>query len=377
MMISGIGMVLMQTLSENGDFTANAFTLSPSPCISPSSALRPSATSLKIPIGANSLLSCRTFKHSRPAAETWMRMKDDDSSSSDEVTGGGAVVDYSILEPEVYPQRWVQLGYLSLLALLSDWICFAVAAAPKTFESAYAGHSAAGLIDLFLFTNVASCFLVTDVIRKFGLAKAIKGASALMATGCLLRSGLGPLNGMLGQIGIGGGAETAGLVPYSFIIASTVLVGAAQPFFQCTPPMLSATWFASDERATSTAIALNFNQIGIATAFLVGGGMASDVSGLGSYFGLITVFSLILAVGTFLQFEDRPPSPPSTSEIEKLEKGEEEPPFIDSVKKFFSTKGFTFPLAAFIMSISITNIVGVSFFLCVYMYIYLIILHVE
>ncbi len=49
-----------------------------------------------------------------------------------------------------------------------------------------------------------------------------------------------------------------------------------------------------------------------------------------------------------------------SSEIEKLASGEEEPPFIESVGKLFGTPGFAFPLAAFIMSISITNIVGVS-----------------
>ena len=47
-----------------------------------------------------------------------------------------------------------------------------------------------------------------------------------------------------------------------------------------------------------------------------------------------------------------------SSEIEKLIKGEKEPPFFESVKKFFSTPGFIKPLSAFIMSISITNIVG-------------------
>ena len=50
-----------------------------------------------------------------------------------------------------------------------------------------------------------------------------------------------------------------------------------------------------------------------------------------------------------------------SSEIEKLVKGETEPPFIESVGRLFATPGFAFPLAAFIMSISITNIVGVSF----------------
>ena len=74
---------------------------------------------------------------------------------------------YGSMEPKVYPQRWIQLGYLSLLALLSDWICFAVAAAPSTFENAYPGHSAAALIDIFLFTNVASCFRKFYVLSNF------------------------------------------------------------------------------------------------------------------------------------------------------------------------------------------------------------------
>jgi hypothetical protein len=31
--------------------------------------------------------------------------------------------------------------------------------------------------------------------------------------------------------------------PYVDEVVGTVLVGAAQPFFQCTPTLLSATWF--------------------------------------------------------------------------------------------------------------------------------------
>merc|ERR1712127_1131315 len=103
---------------------------------------------------------------------------------------------------------------------------------------------------------------------------------------------------------------------------------------------------------------LNFNQIGIATAFLVGGGMATSADGLANYFGLISAACAVVTAGTFLQFQNKPPSPPSSSEIEKLVRGEEEPPFIESVVKFFKTPGFVYPLTAFIMSISITNIVG-------------------
>lgn len=276
-----------------------------------------------------------------------------------------------MMEPQVYPQRWVQLAYLSLLALLSDWICFSVAASPSTFEAAFKGHSAANLIDIFLFTNVASCFFVTDVVQKVGLQRAIQGAALLMTLGCWLRSGFGFVHdwGVANALGINdyvtGGLQQpvvtpddSGLVSYWLILVGTIMVGAAQPFFQCTPPMLSATWFASNERATSTAVALNFNQIGIATAFLVGGEMATSAGGLEDYFGLIACLCTIVTVGTLFQFQNLPPSPPSSSEIEKLQSGHVEPPFWESVQKFFKTPGFIFPLMAFVCSISITNIVG-------------------
>jgi FLVCR family MFS transporter 7 len=252
------------------------------------------------------------------------------------------------VEPQVFPQRWVQLGYLSALALLSDWICFSVAANPDTYESVF-HHSAASLIDMFLFTNVASSFLVTDVVAKIGLQKAIQGAAVTMTVGCWLRSGFSflPMT-----------AESEHLMTYPFIVIGTIMVGAAQPFFQCTPPFLSATWFAPSERATSTAVALNFNQIGIAVAFLVGGEMASDRMGLETYFGLIAVICTAVMAGTLLQFENEPPVPPSASELEKKIRGEKEPPFLESVQKFFKTRGFTKALAAFVCSISITNVVG-------------------
>ena len=261
------------------------------------------------------------------------------------------------VRPQVYPQRWVQLGYLSVLALMSDWICFSLAAAPEAFETYYDGHSSSSLIDLFLFTNVASSFFVTDVVAKFGMKKTMRAAAVLMTLGCWFRSGLGFL-----QLDRSTAAsnEKVQLVSLTSVIVGTIMVGAAQPFFQCTPPLLSAQWFASDERATSTAIALNFNQVGIATAFLVGGSMATTIEGLRDYFAVIAIASTIITIGTFWHFQELPPSPPSTSEIEKISKGKKEPPFLVSVKKFFATPGFTRALAAFICSISITNIVGVS-----------------
>ena len=251
--------------------------------------------------------------------------------------------------PRVYFQRWIQLAYLSLLALLSDWVCFSLAAAPEAFEEYYEGYSSASLIDLFLFVNVASCFCVTDLVSNFGMKTSLRTAAGLMCVGCWFRSGWNLWD--------------TKLEPIENVVIGTILVAVAQPFFQCTPPLLSAQWFASSERATSTAVALNFNQVGIATAFLVGGAMATTTIGLSNYFGLMSICSTILFLGTVLQYKEEPEMPPSTSEWRKRTSSRREPPFRMSVIKFFKTPGFSRPLAAFICSIAITNIVGVSDFI--------------
>lgn len=272
-----------------------------------------------------------------------------ESSSS---SAAAAASSKSAVEPQLYSQRWVQLIYLSLLALLSDWICFSVAAVPDVFESIYGMQiSAPSLIDIFLITNVISSFLVTDVVAKIGLQRAIQASAVLMTIGCWLRSGFD-------FVPFIGTPNTSVLVTYPFVVLGTILVGISQPFFQCTPPLLSATWFAPSERATSTAIALNFNQIGIATAFLVGGAMATDRTGLARYMGLIAFICTTVTVGTIFQFQNEPPIPPSISEIKKKEQGMKEPPFRVSVQRLFQKSGFKQALVAFICSISITNVIG-------------------
>ncbi|KAL9188340.1 hypothetical protein ACHAXT_006718 [Thalassiosira profunda] len=86
---------------------------------------------------------------------------------------GGSSDDH--LFPRTYPQRWIQLGYLSTLALVSDWVCFSTASIPDVFEEAYPGKTSEGLIDKFLFMNVASCLAVTDAVARFGLQTVHQG----------------------------------------------------------------------------------------------------------------------------------------------------------------------------------------------------------
>ena len=126
----------------------------------------------------------------------------------------------------LYDSRWAHLFMLSFLAFVSDWVCFATAANPGAFSSA-TGRDPAEIIDLFLLCNVASCFLFTDIAKAFGLQRVMVAASVLMTAGCFLRSGV----------------DASHLPDYDMIRLGTALVGFSQPFFQCSPPLLSATWF--------------------------------------------------------------------------------------------------------------------------------------
>jgi hypothetical protein len=271
---------------------------------------------------------------------------------------------------KITSQRWIQLLYLSLLALLSDWVCFSLAAAPEVFESYYDGYSYANIIDLFLFVNVASCFLVTDVVAYLGMKTSIRMAAFLMCIGCWFRSGWNGLDKIImTMVRIPNyntqtkqEDTTITLEPLENVILGTIFVALAQPFVQCTPPLLSAQWFPPQERATATAIALNFNQVGIATAFWVAGWWGNDIVGLSRYSTLLAILSTLLWIGTMIQYQDQPEWAPSVSEWHKRCKRRPDPPFRRSVRYLFQTPGFTLPLAAFVCSIAVTNVIGVSTF---------------
>ena len=279
----------------------------------------------------------------------------------------------------LYGHRWVQLGYLAMLALISDWVCFSVAATPDRWDAIF-HRSPEALIDVFLFTNVAFCFLEPQIVGKFGLRNVVVGAAVLMTCGCALRSGLAFDNFL---------PFTSVMPSYTEEVIGTIMVGAAQPFFQCTPTLLSSRWFGKDERALSTSIAINANQIGIAVAFIVGGLMATDSNeGLNGYFSLITLLSAIVTVGAFFQFQEKPPTPPSLSQVQqekeriqrlneaavleattidvnaaaasiignkKIEEDSTALNFPALCKRLLKTPGFWQPTAAFVASIAISN----------------------
>ena len=99
----------------------------------------------------------------------------------------------------------------------------------------------------------------------------------------------------------------------TFIIAGTFLIGLSQPLYQSTPTLLSSTWFPPQERTIATALALNSNQLGIGFSFLIGAFFVGSAEAVPLYFRTLTLFSVIITVGTAFLFEDFPPTPPSAS----------------------------------------------------------------
>ena len=198
----------------------------------------------------------------------------------------------------LYANRWVQLFYLSGAALISDLSCFAIVAADAedVYRDVYS-RDPANLVDFFLLANVIFCALEPIVVKRCGYRAAIVGGTTLMAVGCTLRAGLPFLS----------------RPPYWALVLGTVFVGAAQPFFQCTPPLLSQRFFGASERALATAVSINSNQIGIMIAFILGAWIVTDAAGLSTYLGGINIAAWLLALGAACHVKERPPTPPSAS----------------------------------------------------------------
>lgn len=102
----------------------------------------------------------------------------------------------------------------------------------------------------------------------------------------------------------------------------TILIGLSQPMYQCTPALLSSTWFPHDERTIATAIALNSNQLGIGASFAMGALIVDRASDVPQYFAFLGVLSFLLFLGVLFEFEEAPPSPPSHAAAAAVEKRE-------------------------------------------------------
>mmetsp|Transcript_10994 Transcript_10994/g.18792 ORF Transcript_10994/g.18792 Transcript_10994/m.18792 type:complete len:702 (+) Transcript_10994:35-2140(+) len=231
----------------------------------------------------------------------------------------------------IYRARWLMLFYLSLLNLLSDWAGLSVAPIATLTSRAYNsddnGEGDGGyynnqqqattttmyiqpetLVTIFLVASSVGTALEPWILSRLGLRRTIVFGAFCNMVGSLVKSGgLPPITALTVS------SFHHGMYGKFALYFGFFLVGFAQPLFQCTPALLSASWFPEEERTLATSIALNSNQIGVGCAFIVGALYVQSPSQIVNYFSLLSVFSILAFVGTALQLDDAPPTPPSGS----------------------------------------------------------------
>ncbi len=203
---------------------------------------------------------------------------------------------------KVYWKRWLMLIYMSLLNLLSDWTCFSVAPiallTKETFQIVNPEH----LVTIFLFANTLATATEPILLARLGLRKTIVFGSFLLMCGNVIKSA-----GIPGFIGSGIEDETDAWR----LFVGFFLVGLSQPLYQCTPSILSSSWFPEKERTLATGVALNSNQLGIGCSFVFGTLLVVTSDDISNYFGLLSILSTLVFIGCYFQFQDAPPTPPS------------------------------------------------------------------
>eukprot|EP00638_Chattonella_subsalsa_P021854 CAMPEP_0117856090 /NCGR_PEP_ID=MMETSP0950-20121206/1039_1 /TAXON_ID=44440 /ORGANISM="Chattonella subsalsa, Strain CCMP2191" /LENGTH=372 /DNA_ID=CAMNT_0005705123 /DNA_START=200 /DNA_END=1321 /DNA_ORIENTATION=- len=147
---------------------------------------------------------------------------------------------------------------------------------------------------------------------------------------------------------------------YGSLLLGTVFVGIAQPFFQCTPALLAANWFGSNERTLATTIALNANQFGIAASYMLGTNLVKNPVELQDYFDVITIVSAVLVVGVLVHFKEKPKTPPSFSAYGKMEQEYEASlwGWMDDMFALFKANGFVHTVVSFTASIAMSNMIS-------------------
>ena len=204
----------------------------------------------------------------------------------------------------VYFNRWIMLFYMSMLNLLSDWTCYSVAPIAVLTSEAFGEVDPELLVTVFLSANAVATALEPIILSRLGLRKTVIFGSLLLMVGSAVKSGGIPLiMGTSLQKGHSGWRVYLGFF----------LVGLSQPLYQCTPALLSASWFPEKERTLATGVALNSNQLGIGCAFVFGTMLVATSDDIPKYFGVLSFISTMTFIGCALQFADAPPTPPSNT----------------------------------------------------------------
>ncbi len=104
-----------------------------------------------------------------------------------------------------------------------------------------------------------------------------------------------------------------------FLFIGQSLCAIAQPIFTNSEAKIGAVWFASDERGLATTIGSMLNMLGSAVGnywpSIVVHKDADGIHGINSLLLGQAIFANVVALSVYLLFMDKPPTPPSASQI--------------------------------------------------------------
>lgn len=139
----------------------------------------------------------------------------------------------------VYWRRWIMLFYMSILNLLSDWTCYSVAPIAILTKETFGSIDPEQLVTIFLGANAIATACEPIILARLGLRKTVLFGALLLMIGSMIKSGgLPPI--IEGKLVKG---QDEWRLSLGFF-----LVGLSQPLYQCTPALLSASWFPEKER---------------------------------------------------------------------------------------------------------------------------------
>lgn len=202
---------------------------------------------------------------------------------------------------KVYKERWLMLFYMCILNILSDWTCYSIAPISLLIGEEFPLIDPQALVTIFLISSSISTLLEPMILARVGLRRTIVFGAFLLMIGNIVKSGF------IRMFGVDLQAELSPTRTYTGFF----LVGLSQPLYQCTPALLSASWFPDDERTLATGLALNSNQLGIGFAFTFGTLLVDSRSSVLPYFSILSILSTIAFAGCLHSLQDAPPTPPS------------------------------------------------------------------
>ena len=204
---------------------------------------------------------------------------------------------------QLYPQRWLVLASFSLLSLTSSWmwITWSPTSAAVTRLWNVTEGDVDALAGVYMYVFVPGSFIsLWLVVHRLYLRRGLLVGALLNALGALVRF--------------------VGMHDYRQVYLGTLLCAMAQTFTLAIPPLISGSWFGSNERGTATALGVLANQFGTAIGLGATGVInfykddnTLNETTLATYLGVQMGVAVLALFLVFAFVSDRPPTPPSTA----------------------------------------------------------------